>query len=125
MTLEAITLWGVIKTLIGFFGAFVLYVTKSNYSKLQDTYSRKETDSLIDLKIAPLEQKIDSNAKGLEDKFDILMEIVKADNANIREDNALHAIQRKENHTMLQAISTDVAVIRNDVDNLKERIDDR
>ena len=125
MSIEVITLGGLVKTLLGFFGAFLLWVIKSNYTKLQDTYSKKETDSLINLKIVPLEQKIDSNTKGLEDKFEILMEIVKADNANIRKDNALHAVQRKENHDMLQTISTSVAVIKNEVENIKVRIEDK
>ena len=110
-----VMLWGFVKVVAGFGGAFILWITKTNHTKIQNTYTKEEANELIDLKVAPLEQKIDNQAAGLHDKFDLLLDIV-------RSDNEKNAIQRKDNTDMLHSINTNVAVIRNEVDNIKERI---
>ena len=107
-----VMLWGLVKVVAGFGGAFILWITKTNHTKIQNTYTKEETNELIDMKVAPLEQKIDNQSKGFHDKFDLLLEIVKSD-----------ATQRKDNTDMLHSINTNVAVIKTEVDNIKERMD--
>ena len=95
---------------------YLVWSHKRDKTKLDATLSKKETGELIDLKIAPLEQKSDNQAQGLHDKFDLLLNIVKSDNDK-------NTAQRKDNNDMLHNINTNVAVIKNEVDNLKERFD--
>mgnify|MGYP003657592311 CR=1 FL=1 len=116
MSLEIIGAW-LIK--LGWVG-FIPYLTWSyqrDKVKLEETITKKEAGELIDLKLAPLEQKIDNQAAGLHDKFDLLLDIV-------RSDNEKNSIQRKDNTDMLHSINTNVAVIKNEVDNIKERMND-
>lgn len=91
------------------------WLHRNDKIKLDNTFTKVETSSLIDLKMAPLEQKIDNQSRGLHDKFDLLLDLVKSDNEK-------NTSQRKENNQMLHTISKDVAVIRNEVDNLKDRV---
>lgn len=102
---------------------YLFWIKKQDKLKLDKTMSKEDTSNLIDLKIAPIEQKIDSNAILLEDKFNLLLELVKKENESTRKDNEKSDLQRKENNQMLHSINTTVAVIENEVNNLKERID--
>ena len=95
---------------------YLVWLHKRDKTKLDDTYTKHETSELIDLKIAPMGQKMDNQSKGLHDKFDLLLVLVKSDNET-------NAGRRKEDSDMLHKISTSVAVIENEVSNLKERID--
>jgi hypothetical protein len=104
MSLEVVGGW-LFKILgTGIIGAlsWIGWLTKTHNKKLQDVYTKQETDKQIDLKIAPVETSLS-----------IKMESVIA---ATKEATA----QRKETNKMLARISEDVAVVKAEVNNLKE-----
>ena len=110
MPTEVAFVWGV--KLIG--GGLVTYlvglqgwITRQNHLRLQNTLSRTETAELIDLKINPLQSELNL-------KIDQLIAATQAGTS-----------QRTETNDKLQQISTDMAVMKNEVVHLKENIDRR
>lgn len=116
MSLEVVGAWA---AKLGWTGIipYLIWSHKRDKVKLDNTYSKKETNELIDLKIEPVRLeyngKTDSLHEKFDDKFGTLLELVKSNN----EQNTL---QRKENTDMLHEIRTSVAVVENEIKNIKE-----
>lgn len=96
---------------------YLVWLHKRDKTKLENTYTKKETNDLIDLKVDPIRNECNNRTDSLhdkfDDKFDTLLELVKTNN----EQNTL---QRKENTDMLHEIKTSVAVVENEIKNIKE-----
>jgi hypothetical protein len=56
----------------GIFSAIFLFLFSWVFSKLNDTYSKQETKEMIDLKILPLVQSLDTNSRQLEKQTTVL-----------------------------------------------------
>lgn len=115
MSVEAIsaTGWLIAKILAGAFLGAIGWFTATSHKKLQDTYSKKETEHMIDLKVEPVKQACDSRTDAIHDKFDTLMDLVKSNNLQ-------NTVQRKENNDMLHEIKVNVAVLSNKIENIQE-----
>ena len=99
------------------------WLKRQDKKKLDNTISRDGAKELIDLKLAPLEQKTDDNAKATNEKFDLVLDLIKTENEKDRVEKEKSSLQRKDNNEMLHTINTNVAVIKTEVDNLKDRLD--
>jgi hypothetical protein len=112
--MEVVGVWATklgIAAILGYLG----YDYRKIRKKAEDSYTKDETKELIDLKIVPVDLKMDNQSKSLHEKFDLLLVLVK-------DNTEKNADRRKEDSDMLHKISTCVAVIENDVSNLKERM---
>ncbi len=99
---------------------YLSWLHKRSRIKLDNTISKDEANKLIDLKLAPLEIKLDNQTKGLNDKFDIILKLMQEDKADAKSSNERNRIQRKENTDLLNGISTDVEVIKSELTHLKK-----
>ena len=117
MSMEIVGVWAT-KLGIGAVVAYLGWDYRKIRKKAEDSYTKKEVSDLVDLKIKPLTQKIDTSTQGLIDKFDLLLVLVK-------ENTEKNANRIKEDSVMLHKISTSVAVIESEVGNLKERMNDK
>tara|TARA_R110002153_G_scaffold58217_1_gene159646 strand:+ start:269 stop:622 length:354 start_codon:yes stop_codon:yes gene_type:complete len=87
---------------------YLIWSYQKDKTKLENTYSKTETEDLFDLKMKPLLVQNEN----LEKKFDSLMELIKTDR-----------VKREENTGILQCIKTDVALTKNDLSHLKSDVE--
>tara|TARA_R110000850_G_C9809820_1_gene451288 strand:- start:110 stop:472 length:363 start_codon:yes stop_codon:yes gene_type:complete len=95
---------------------YLAWLYRRDKTKLDNTITKKETGELIDLKLAPLEQKIEMQNESLNDKFDLIISIVKAESleSSVQREEAKNQV--KENTSLLCAIKTDVAVLKKEME---------
>lgn len=96
---------------------YLFWLHKKDKTKLDNTYTKKETSELIDLKVEPIRQECNGITNSLHDKFDTLLDLVKSNNDQ-------NTAQRSENNSMLHEIKTEVAVIKNDIKHITENHND-
>tara|TARA_R110000782_G_scaffold75562_1_gene150632 strand:+ start:8938 stop:9300 length:363 start_codon:yes stop_codon:yes gene_type:complete len=115
MSLEILGAW-VAKLGWVIFIPYLAWLYRKDKTKLDNTITKKETGELIDLKIAPLEQKIEMQNASLNDKFDLMVSLVKAESleSKIQRDEAKKQV--KENTSLLCDIKTDVAVLKKEME---------
>ena len=100
-----------LKYIGGIIAAWVGWVLKKNHDKLNNTYSKEETEDLIELKVEPIIVTYEARSS----------EIMKA--IKVASD------ERRENLMLLRSINdnvnkmdTKVAVLGNEVSNIKDRL---
>ena len=86
---------------------YLIWDHKRGKVRLENTLSKKETVELIDLKLSPMQKELTL-------KIDTLVEAYSGATA-----------QRKETQDLLQHISLDVAVVKSEVENIKERLNNK
>jgi hypothetical protein len=100
MSPEFIGGW-LLKVLAGSILAFFFWITRINHKKLQDTYTKDETEKQIKLMLAPIQTELS----------------IKLESVLAATQEATY--QRKETNTMLSQISEDLAVVKTEINHLK------
>ena len=87
----------------------IYYALRRDKTKLDNTYSRQEVNTQIDLKIKPVEVKLQSYDNQLRILTELMEKAIEVQNK-----------RSAENLGAISDIKTDVAVILNEVKNIKE-----
>lgn len=106
-------LWLPLSAAIG----YVMWLMKRDKEKLDNVYTKEETVSLLDLKILGVQRETQLTNKALTEKVDNLFEL-------IRSEVRLNTEERQDNNKLLNSINTEVQIMKNDILNIKEDIDD-
>jgi hypothetical protein len=94
-----------VKTILSGAVGFILWITKSNHTKLQNTYTKKETDDMVSKQTAHLQKQVD-------DKFQTLLTAIN-----------LSTEERAKTNEMLHKIQICTAVVEAAIANLERRLD--
>lgn len=108
MPTEAAIVWGakvIGGSIVTYFVGLQAWITKQNHTKLQNTLSKQETLDLINLKLDPLQTRLDM-------KMD---QVLSSSQANTS--------QSADIIPKLQELSENVAVVQTEVVNIKDRLD--
>jgi Mg2+ and Co2+ transporter CorA len=100
---------------------YILWIHKKDKTKLEDTYNKKEINDLIDLKLNPVKQSIINKHESLNSKFDLIMVMVKENNAEAKEQRKENARQAKDIQKYISDISENIAVMKNNLEHLQPK----